>query len=277
MKDVRGKVVVVTGGTRGMGKRVAERFALDGARVVLLARTRPDLDECVLELEGKGCQAYSYAVDVSDYKAVVRVADLIENEVGPVDVLVNNAGVVYGGPFLDVSPEAHAQMMAVNVNGCIWTMKAFLPGMAERNSGHVVNVASAAAYIHSPLLSTYCASKAALVSITDSMRMEMKRLGKKGVKFTLVCPGFVNTGMFEGAKPPGFTRWLDPDYMADKIYEGFKRNRTVVAEPLASKLAPGFRMIWPKGLQDLIINLTGVADAMTEWVGNDRQECPEER
>lgn len=261
-KDVKGRVVVITGGSRGMGRLMAECFAADGARVVLWARTAADLEKTVEEMRARGWEAHAYPVDVSDPRAVSEAADRVLKEVGQVDVLVNNAGVVHAGGFLDVAPEDHRQTMDINFNACMWTTQAFLPGMLERDAGHVINMSSAAGMAYVPRLTSYCASKAAVIHFTDALRLEVKRMGKRGVKFTIVCPAFIRTGMFDGARPPFWLPWLEPAPLADKIYRGYHQDRVMIYEPLMAWTTPFFRAVIMRKHLDFWFGLFGLARTM---------------
>ena len=269
VKDPKGKVALITGGSRGLGKLLAEKFASNGARVVLWARTQSDLDSAVEEFKGKGWEAYAYSVDVSDVDRVLEAARQVRKDVGTVDVLINNAGVVHGGPFLEVSAEEHRQTVDINFNAQMWTIKAFLPEMVERNSGHVINISSAAGLSYSPLMTSYCGSKAAVINFTDALRLEMKCSGKNGVKFTIVAPAFIKTGMFEGVKTPFWLPWLEPDKLAAKIYRGYQRNAEMVAEPAFPKLAPIIRANTSRRALDFFQTVFGLSDSMKEWQGHE--------
>jgi all-trans-retinol dehydrogenase (NAD+) len=268
VKDLTDKVVVVTGGTKGLGRLLAARFAQEGAKVVVWARTQADLEVMVDECCGKGWQAFGYSVDVSDYDTVVAAARRVKKEVGVVDVLVNNAGVVHGGPFLEVSAEQHRQTVDVNFSAFMWTMKAFMPDMVERNSGHVINLSSAAGLSYAPLMASYCGSKAAVVNFTDSVRLELKCMKKDGVKLTIVCPAFIETGMFEGVKVPIWLPWLKPQELADKIFDGYQRDAEMVAEPFFPKIAPLFRAAHSRRQLDRLLTIFGLSKAMEDWRGH---------
>lgn len=271
MKDLRGKVVLITGGSRGMGRLLADRFARDGAKVVLWARTQADLDMAVGEIcEWREDAACSYTVDVADPSRVMEAAARVKADLGTVDVLVNNAGVVHGGRFLDVSVEEHRQTIDVNFSAMMWTIKAFLPDMVERNEGHIINVSSGAGLTYVPLLTSYCASKSAVINFTDSLRLELKYIGADGVKCTIVCPGFIKTGMFEGVNPPRWMPWLEPDEMADKIYAAYRRGAPYIAEPAFGKLAPLVRALTTRRSLDFWQSVFGLSRSMEEWVGHNR-------
>ncbi len=268
MGKAEGKTVLITGGSRGLGRALADRFGRAGARIILWARTEKDLEDTVCQLEENECEAYWYSVDVTDSQRVQKAASEIKKRFGFVEVLINNAGFVSGGPFLEVPIEDHIKTMEINVNAYMRTIMVFLPEMVERNQGHIINIASAAGLSYVPLLSSYCASKAAVINLTDSLRLEMKYLGKDGVKFLIVCPAFVRTGMFEGVQTPPWLPWLEPDKMADKIFRAFEKDREYLAEPLFPKLAPVFRAFIPRKFLDYFQTELGLSKSMEEWKGH---------
>lgn len=267
MKDVRGKVFLVTGGAMGMGKLVAEHFARDGAKVVIWDVNEEALEETVAEFRDRGWEVHPYIVDVTDREKVYEVADRVRDEVGTVDVVMNNAGVVKGGAFLDVDDEWHRKTMDVNFNAYLWLTRAFLPDMMARNDGHFINVASAAGLTNVALMTTYAASKAAVLHFTDSLRVEMKILGKRGVKFTAICPSYVKTGMFEGVKEPRLVPWLEPEEITEKIYRAYHKNRPLVREPFQVKLVALYRAVLTRSTWDLVSRLLGIAQSMDAWRG----------
>lgn len=276
MKDVRGKVFLVTGGAMGIGRMVAERFARDGARVVLWDIDRGALEETSKSMKDKGWEVHGYLVDVTDRRQVYETAEMVKRETGVVDILFNNAGVIHGGPFLEVEDEEHFRTMDVNFNAYMWTTRAFLPDMIDRGRGHIINIASSAGLSYVPLCADYCASKAAVVMFTDAMRLEMKKLGHRGVHFTIVCPGLVSTGLFEGAKPPLITPWMTPERIADKIYQGYHRDKEMVAEPFMVKLGPLLRAITTRKIYDVMTMLVGLARTMDEWRGREKSQIGSE-
>ena len=138
-------------------------------------------------------------------------------EIGPIDVLVNNAGVVFGGTFLEVPLDRHLATVAVNLSGVLAMTHAFLPDLIARPAGHIVNIASAAAVIALPMATSYAASKCAVLGFSDSLREELRELGHRHVGITAVCPGYIATGLFDGAKPARLTRWLTPEEVAAAV------------------------------------------------------------
>ncbi len=228
MKDLRGKTVLITGAARGMGRLHAERYANEGCRIVLTDLDLEELTRTEMEMRAAGYDVYAYEHDVCDYDRCVELAARVEREAGPVDILINNAGIVYPDTVLNMSAEIFQRITEVNYLGLVWMMKAFVPGMVNRKSGHVVNIGSQAAKIGVVNLGPYCGSKFAVVGVTDAFRQE---LAGTGVHFTLVHAGYASTGMFTGVRVPWITRWVDPQRVVDEALRGVKKNKAEVFVP----------------------------------------------
>jgi all-trans-retinol dehydrogenase (NAD+) len=143
-----------------------------------------------------------------------------------VDLLINNAGVVEGRPFLEITPAGLQRTFGVNTFALYWVTRAFLPGMIARGRGHVVTVASASGFVGAVRLADYAASKHAAVGFHESLRLELRRDGHP-IRTTLVCPYFIGTGMFDGVKTrfPRLLPILSPDWVADRIVEAIRKER----------------------------------------------------
>jgi NAD(P)-dependent dehydrogenase (short-subunit alcohol dehydrogenase family) len=187
---MRGRVVAVTGGARGIGLAIATTLRRAGARVAI-----GDLDADLAAERASALDAASYALDVRDEDSFARFLAQVGADLGPIDVLVNNAGVVVAGPFLATSAEEHRLQLEVNLGGVERGMRLALPSMVERGRGHVVNMASAAGLIPAPAASVYSATKHAVVGLTEAVRFELRRTG---VHLTSVQPTFVRTEMAAG-------------------------------------------------------------------------------
>jgi short-subunit dehydrogenase len=228
-------------------------FTREGARVVITDVDGPALEETAAEMRGMGFEAHPYEHDVSDRAACFDLVSRVDSEVGPIDVLVNNAGVVECGDFMDLSENSIRRMMDVNYFGQAWMMQAVLPRMAQRRSGHVVNICSSAGKLGVARLGPYCATKFAAIGLTDSVRPELR---KSKVKFTIVNPGYVNTGMFEGAKMVLISRWQDPQKVSDAMLAAVKKNRREICVPrFAVHLAAfvrGFCLPWLSDLAGIV-------------------------
>lgn len=228
MKDLKGKVVLITGAARGMGRLHAYNFAREGSRVVLVDVDEKALDEAAGEMGDAGFTVHPYVLDIADRDACFELAGKVEAEVGPIDVLINNAAVVRNEYVMEMSEQGFRRITDVNYLGQIWMMHAVVPGMLQRRSGHVVNICSIAGKVAPPKLGAYNATKFALIGLTDTIRQELKGTG---VRFTIVNPGYISTGMFEGAKVPLVTGWQDPQKVADALLSAVKKNRAEVFVP----------------------------------------------
>lgn len=266
MKDLSGMNVLVTGGALGMGRSMARLFLREGCRVAIVDIRASELEQAAAELSMWG-EVHPYICDISDREAVYDLARRVEDELGDVDILVNNAGIVNSSPFLEKPDEVIEKTVRVNLMAHFWTMKAFLPGMVRRGEGHVVNMASAGGLLGVPYITDYCATKFAVVGLTESLRQEFKLRGLRRIRFTYVCPNTVATGMFAGATPVRFTRLLSPDEVAEKILAGIKRNRSFIGVPWSVYLVPVTKALTPIPLLDLFNRIMGIATSSEHTVG----------
>lgn len=271
MTEVSGKVAVVTGGASGIGRLVAMKLAQLGGRVVIYDLDREKVDEVISHMRAAGREAHGYICDVSDRQKVYETAERVRDGVGSVDILVNNAGIISGRPLMQTPDEKIEATMKVNVLALYWTVKSFLPGMLERNSGHIVTMASAAGLLGVSRQTDYAASKHAAVGFTESLRVELKKSGHTGIKTTIVEPFYVDTGMFEGVKVrPGVgLPILAPDYVAERTVRAIRRDKQEVPLPPRIGLTPVLRFL-PTDLFDRVMDLLGVHDSMEEFVGREK-------
>jgi all-trans-retinol dehydrogenase (NAD+) len=222
-----------------------------------------------LEDEGreKGFFIKGMVCDVSDRETVYRQAAALTAEFGPVEVLINNAGVVSGKPFLDTPDEKMIQTMNINTLAHFWTARAFLPSMIERNSGHLVTISSAAGIIGIRGLADYCASKFGAFGFNEALRMELHRR-KSAVKTTVVCPFFINTGMFEGVKTkfPRLFPILKPEYAARRIVTAVLKDRKLLVMPRMGYMV-FFARILPPGIFDTLADFLGMNKSMDDFIG----------
>jgi all-trans-retinol dehydrogenase (NAD+) len=268
MTQLAGSNVLVTGAGSGLGRAMSFRFARLGARVVAwdidekaLARLAADMTPIT------GTAPRTDVVDVRDRRLVYETARRVEAEHGPIDVLVNNAGVVSGKKLLEVSDEQIERTMGVNTMALFWTTRAFLPGMLERNRGHLCTVASAAGLVGVSGLADYCASKWAAVGFDEAMRVELGKTAP-GVHTTVVCPYFIDTGMFEGVRTrfPSLLPILAEGDVAERIVNAIQKDQArLIMPPLVSAL-PMIRAL-PVAAFDAICTFLGVNEAMETFVG----------
>ncbi len=182
MKGLRNKVVLVTGGAGGIGAAVCARFEEEGAKVAVF-----DLNA------GSVAHGRAYAVDISDQARVINAVEKVEREIGPIDVLVNNAGWDRAAPFLETEQELWQKIIAINLVGPLNMHHAVLKGMKERGKGRIVNVASDAGRVGSSGESVYSACKGGIIAFTKTMAREM---ASKRININVVCPGPTDTALF---------------------------------------------------------------------------------
>jgi all-trans-retinol dehydrogenase (NAD+) len=267
MKTLTGKRVLITGGAGGMGVAFARSFARRGAEIVLVDLAAELLEASQQALASEGISAHAYRVDVTDPAAVEDFRDRLHSDVGPVEVLVNNAGIVHGGAFLDVPLSRHLQIQRVNVEGVVIVTHAFLPDLIVAPEGHLVNMASASGFLGLPNASTYAASKWAVIGFSQSIRLELKTGKHRNVGVTTVCPSYIATGLFEGVTPARLTPLLDPEKVAERTVEAVLRRRPWVLEPFMAKLAPPIAHALPSSWSDSLSSLFRVTTGMETWKG----------
>lgn len=187
-----GKVVIVTGASAGIGRATARAFARAGARVALVARRPGPLEAAREELAALGATCVAVAGDVSSPEDGASIVAAVRERLGPIDVLVNNAGLGLGGPIDELDAAALRRLVAVNVYGPIQLARLVVPEMRRRGAGHIVNVSSMVGLLTPPGSAAYAATRSAMIGFSDALR---KELAGSGVRVSLVLPGWTRTGM----------------------------------------------------------------------------------
>jgi len=267
MKTLTGKRVLVTGGASGIGKAIAEHFAAAGAEILLVDLNADALASVASGFAQRGIRVRTYTLDVTDVSRITGLKEQIARDVGPIDVLVNNAGLVFGGGFLDVPLEKHLTTYRVNTLGLVAMTHAFLPDLLAGDDGHVVNVASASAYIGLPFGATYASSKWAVLGFSESLALELELQGQGHVHVTSICPSYVATGLFDGAKAPFMTRLLTADRVAALTLRGVLANKPHVRAPWLAAVTPILKGLLPFRLFYRSAALLGVNTSMMKWRG----------
>jgi len=274
MKDLRGKKAVVTGGAMGFGFETCKRLLREGCDVTIWELNEPALEEARKKLEAVGGgKVFGYPCDVSDRARVSELVEQAKKDMGQVDILVNNAGFVRPGKFCEVPLEHSLRQMEVNITALFYSTHALLPDMLARDCGHVVNVASGAAWYSAPGLVGYCTSKAAVHGFSETLRIEIKAAGKKGVGVTSVHPGMAVRGMFEGLDMSPVMKVLwpplkDHDIVAKGIVEdGLKKGKSVVCRPRSVYMIWALRGVVPNSIWDWLMLLLGAKDFVKGYKG----------
>jgi len=261
--DLDGKVVLITGGSRGLGLILARQFAAEKARVVICARDHIELDRARVDLQQQGAEVRSFPCDVTDPEAVQKMVD----EIGQIDVLVNNAGIIQVGPIDTMTAEDFRRSLKTHFWGPLNTILAVLPQMRMRKAGRIVNISSVGGRVSVPHLLPYSASKFALVGLSRGLRSELRN---DGILVTTVCPGLMRTGSPRNAEFKGKHReeyaWfsisdslpfisINAERAAYQILEATKEGRAALTISLPAKIAVLSDALFPEftaGLLSLV-------------------------
>jgi len=242
------KVVMITGASSGIGRGLALELASRGAQLGLLARREDLLEELAGEARARNVKAVVASADVRDANAVREAADRFRKELGPIDILIANAGIGTSHHAVRLAPEHAAKVISINVLGAVNSVSAVLPEMVERKQGRLVAISSLAAYRGLAKSAAYCASKAAMSSYFESLRIDLRRTG---VGVTIIHPGFIKTDLTAGreAKMPYL---MELDYAVKKIVSAIEKEKKIYAFPwqLATIVRAG--MLMPVAMYDWI-------------------------
>jgi short-subunit dehydrogenase len=214
------KVVLITGASSGIGRTLAIQLARKGAAVGLLARRAEVLREVAESIESCGGRALALPADVTDAAAVRNAVRELRERFGPIDVLVANAGISVNTFVPDLCEKKIAELMNVNVIGVVNSVSAVLPDMINRGSGHLVGNSSLAAYRGLPKTAAYCASKAAVSSFLEAIRIDLRG---SGVAVTIIHPGFVKTSLIEHIRRTPYV--MELDHAVKKIIRAIEKRK----------------------------------------------------
>ena len=241
-----GKCVVITGASSGIGRALAEHLAPRGAKLGLIARRADVLDELSRSLVERGtAAAYAAAADVSDADAMAAAVEALQSALGPCDLLVANAGIYRKSRVQDFDAAKARAVIATNVQGTLNAIAAVLPGMIRRGSGHLAAVASIAALVALPAAGVYRASKAAVVALLDSLRVDLAPLG---IRVTLIGPGFVDTPMLTDEERKTIKNLVTAEEAARRIARALERGRAECWFPRSTWLLARAAGWLPRGL-----------------------------
>lgn len=262
--EIAGAKVLITGAGSGIGRLMALDAAARGAAEVIIWDLSDERGDVVrAEVQAAGTAARAFAVNVGDADQVAATAE----QTGPIDILINCAGIVTGKKLLEVDEAAVRRVYDVNTFALYWTTKAFLPGMIERDRGSVVTIASAAALTGVARQTDYSASKWAAVGFTESLRGELRADGCR-VNTLAVCPFYINTGMFKGVqtKFPRLLPILEEKDVSTRVVDAVESGREQLVMPSLVRWVPGVRLL-PTRAFDRVMDFLGVNQTMDHFTG----------
>lgn len=265
--DFKNKKILITGGCSGIGKIMARKSLERGvSHLVIWDINEEGLAKTKEEFQTFGKVISTYKVDVSNLDEIKINAQKVRTEVGKIDILINNAGIVVGKYFHENTHQDIQKTMLINSNALMHITLEFLPEMMKENSGAICNIASSAGLISNPKMAVYAASKWAVNGWSDSLRLEMQQLGKK-VSVTTIMPFYINTGMFDGVKSK-LIPILEPEPTAEKIIKSVEKETAMLAMPLPYWFIRLSQGLLPLPIYEWVMeNNFGVYDTMKDFKG----------
>jgi 3-oxoacyl-[acyl-carrier protein] reductase len=227
MESLQGKTALITGAGRGIGRATAIALAKEGVNIGLVGRTMDNLEKVASELGECNVQVSAAVADVADLESITNAAEHIKEDLGTIDILINNAGIAKFGGFLDLTPEEWESIIRVNLMGVYNATRAVLPGMIEKKTGDIINVSSSAGQKGAPVTSAYSASKFAVLGLTESLMLEVR---KHNIRVSALTPSTVatdlaiETNLISENNPEKF---MQPEDLAELMVAHLKLNRRV--------------------------------------------------
>ncbi|XP_060627660.2 epidermal retinol dehydrogenase 2-like [Anolis sagrei] len=268
-KNVAGKIVLVTGSANGIGKEIAKNFARLGSILVLWDIDEEGNSETAELAKANGALAvYTYKCDLRKREEIYTVAEQVKREVGDVEILINNAGVLKGKTFVDLLDSDIEETLEVNIAAHFWTCKAFLPAMIAHNEGHLVSIASVGALAGSNKLTDYSASKSAAFGFLESLAFEMRAAGKKGIKTTIVLPPYVYTELVTGVQTirPFIFPILDVGDAGKRIVDGILKEKLYVVLSAFARFIV-LKIFLPEKVVVLLVQYLGLLNNLDHFRG----------
>ena len=258
-KRVSGKIVAITGGARGIGLATATVLHGLGAKVAI-----GDIDESAVKEAGarlglKVCRG----LDVTDRQSFTDFLDTVEDQLGPVDVLVNNAGIIAVGSAVDESDAVTRRVLDVNVYGVILGTKLAAQRMLPRGHGHIINIASLGSVLPTEGIATYCATKHAVLGYTDTVRLENRG---RGIRFSAIMPTLTNTEMIAGIGHPRGLKNAEPDDVAQAVAAVIAKPKSRVVVPRSMGVVASTQRLMPQRVSEALERLFGTGRVFTSDV-----------
>src|SRR4051794_1337003 len=252
-RSLHGNVVAITGGGRGIGRAMAGALAARGARVAVGDLAGDTAAATAAELGG---DAIGLAVDVTDHAALVAFIDTVEERLGPLDVMINNAGIMPVIPLVDEDDTSIARQLELNLRAVIVGTREAMRRMVPRRRGHIVNVASVAGRAGFPHLATYCATKHGVVGLSEAVRAELRGTG---VEVSVVMPSLVNTELTAGIQQAK-VKTVEPEDVAAAVVEALRYPRFDVFVPKATGRLVALGAMLPRTAREAVARLVGGDD-----------------
>lgn len=226
MESLSGKNALITGASKGIGRALAIALAKEGVHIALLARNAANLQTVADEVEDEGVKAVMLTADVSDITSVNKAIEDASSTLGPIDILINNAGIATFGNFLELEPAEWERIIKVNLLGPYYITRAVLPSMIERQTGDIINISSTAGQRGAALTSAYSASKFALIGLSESLMQEVR---KHNIRVTTLTPSTVATDLAIELKLTDGNpeKVMQPEDFAELVVSQLKLNRRV--------------------------------------------------
>ncbi|MEO6588456.1 MAG: SDR family oxidoreductase [Pyrinomonadaceae bacterium] len=273
--EFKGKTVLITGGSRGLGLVLAREFAKEKAKIAICARNGEELGRAKKDLQDRGAEVLEIICDVRDENQVSQMFDAVRKHFGQIDVLVNNAGVIQVGPLEVQTKKDFEDALKVHFWGPFFTMQNAIPEMRERGEGKIVNISSIGGKTAVPHLAPYCASKFALVGLSNAMNAE---LAKDGISVTTVCPGLMRTGshinaVFKGKNQQEFAWFSIADALpfssisaesaAKEIIEACRAGKAEAIISVQAEIAAKMNAVFP----ELVSSISGLVNQILPGKG----------
>ena len=243
-RSLQGKVVAITGGARGIGRSTAEALIRRGAKVAI-----GDLDRALAERTAAelGSETLALGLDVTRRDSFEGFLDQVEERLGSLDVLINNAGIMPLGRFVDEDDLTAQRMVDINVHGVMFGMKLAIPGMERRGSGHVINLASQAGKAGFPGGATYSGTKHFVIGVSEAVRAELR---DSGVEISVVMPAVVNTELGSGLPENRAVKKLEPEQVAEQIVAALERPKFDVWVPRETVAIHKLMTLMPRSVRE---------------------------
>jgi short-subunit dehydrogenase len=270
-RSLSGKVVFITGAARGIGRATATALIAEGAKVAI-----GDLDGDLAKRTAKelGGQVHAIELDVTDHAAFTAAMDDVEREVGPLDIMINNAGVMPIGTFEDDTFESAYRQFSINVFALMHGTREAIKRMKPRGTGHIVNLASMAGKVPTPGAAAYSSSKHAVVGLCESLWWELQGTG---VDLSYVLPSLVNTELAAGVKRTRAARTIEPEVVATEIVKALKKPKLAVYAPPSMGPVTKYTALIPRALGNKIMTASGSDHLLLDSQSTDGRAAYEAR